>query len=451
MDKTATEAMSAISSTSLSKAKEVSVPGALWLWLDLTIAVLVLITLRVVNHAYLGELIVSWGTFLALRLVFERHQRPITVFWIAFTLYSVSAWVAAAKFSERFPPFPSLAIIAAGTEMSLEVLLLGFIAMRILTLVVPFESLWRSGIDRVATMAREMSRRRMILACLPLLVIAGIDWYKITTLGLGSVLAGKRRQFAADLLSASNHDVWVLAIAVTLALALHAMASEFRSRSAIIACGVLILYWTPSILVGSRQELVAVGISTAVIVIAGNLFSPGAGRRIKVAIVTLLIAMFLIPFVETGQLSQATIEFVYPQYMLFSAMAFSLPLHMSYVHGAAFMLPSILRPFHVEVIGDQFKELNITKVGIGDSPVGEAYIDSPTYAVFFAVMATLAVVILVALFSQLSPAFLAVGIGQLAVWGRSDFWVSVFYIVYGGALLWLLLPPPSRSELSSPP
>jgi hypothetical protein len=414
---------------------------ALWLWLDLLVPTVAFASLLIFDVEALGFLAIGWTGYLVLHLVREKSQRPVVAFWLALTVYNLSAWIAVTQFNERFPPFPSESIIARGTVMSLEVIVLAYIALRLILLTVPFGSWWRGMMTEVGALAKRMSNGKLIVACLLLLTVAAIDWYQLLSLGVSSVLGGYRREYATNLLSASNHDVWVIAIGATLALSLHAIANGLRSRQAYLVYAVLAVYWLPSILAGSRQLLVAVGVSIATVAIASNILTRNSARFVKVLAGGALMMLFLLPFLETGQLSQATIEFVYPQYMLFTAMADNLPLHMSYLGDSAFMLPSQLRPTHIQVIGDQFKALNITNVGVGDSPVGEAYIDSPRYVVPIAVTSTLVVLLIVVLLSKLHPAFLVVGVGQLIVWGRSDFWVVIFYIVYGGLLLWFFMPP----------
>jgi len=416
----------------------------LWrVWLDLAAPWAVVTVLASTSGAGgLGPAVTMWWAFLGWRLVAIPASRPLTAFVAAFTLYGTTAWVAASRFGLVYPPGPTDETIAEGTRLTLLVAVATFLVLRLLPLDLSMRWLRQAAID-VLDRASRASGGRIAVVALGLTAIALRDWWQLRAIGLDAVFEADRRAFADALLTASDHNMQIVGMAGTIALGAIALATPERRRRALLLASVVAIFWAPSLLVGARKSPLLVLVALALLALVA-----GRGRAMRrgplLAAGVLALGLLLVPLARTGRLDQASIEFVYPQYVLFSAMEHDLDLDYGYARGAALMLPAALRPFEVRDIGANFAELGVTNVGVGAHPVGEAYLASPRAAGGRAVAATVLIVLVVRVLARVDSTFAVAGAAHLVLWGRSDFWITVFFTVYVGVLLWLLLAQPSR-------
>ncbi|MEZ4503370.1 MAG: hypothetical protein R3C39_12150 [Dehalococcoidia bacterium] len=418
------------------------------LWLDFAAPWLV-VTLLASTSTGLGSAVGTWWLFLGWRFAAVPASRPLTAFVGAFTLYGTSAWLAASRFDLVYPPGPTEATIEAGTRLTLFALVATFVMLRVLPLDLSMTWLRCASLELLDRASR-LGGSRLALIALGLATIALRDWWQLRAIGLGAVFEADRRAYAGALLTASNHNVQIAVMAGTIALGTAAVARPERRRRAFVLAALVAMTWGPSLLVGARKSPLIVLVALALLALAAGR-GRIAPRGALLAAAGLAVGLLLIPLASTGRLDQASIEFVYPQYVLFAAMEHDIDLDYGYGRGATLMLPAALRPFEVHDIGSSFADLGVTNVGVGAHPVGEAYLASPGAAGVLAVAATVLVVLAVRLLARLDPAFAVAGAAHLVLWGRSDLWITLFFSMYVGALLWLLLARPRRASVLERP
>lgn len=418
-------------------------------WLDLAVPCTILGGLAVqpwragsVGDVSLEALVVAWVAFLIARLALAPSTRVLTVFFAAFTAYSTAAWVAATAFEVIYPPFPSLATIEWGTLLSLASVVLAFVVLRLVPLDLATRRFQRAARALIVRAGR-MTDGQVVLASVPLLLVGLRDGQRLLALGLDVVFATPRRGLQHELLAESNHNVQVVAVAASIALGLFLLTRRPDRAAARALAGLgLLAFWLPLFAIGARKNALIVVVVVGLVALLGR---PSVrGRRIAVAAALLGLALFAFPAVTEGRLDQSTIEFVYPQYFLFTDIERDLELDYGYGKGALLMVPAPLRPQPVVDLGLQFTLARITNVGVGAHPVGEAYLVAPRFVVPLAAGATVALVLVTLLLARASDAFLFIGVAHALLWGRSDLWITLFFITYQGLVLWLFLGGPTR-------
>ena len=384
---------------------------------------------------YVGGILLAWGGYLAL-LLFDRTKRFFALFFGVLTAYNSLAWVAYEIWHVVYPPYPSESIIYHGTVLSLKAVLVAYLVSSLAF----FGFDWQRWFFSIANaLGNRIQRANMyaVFAGIAFLVGASvIDYYRISQVGLVNILESPRRTYANLLLSTGDHNIQLVAISVStfgfLVLLLrrgHLLIKGFLAMA-------LFAYWLPFVLVGARKELLVVFIAVSGVYLVFNAIP--LGRRLCWAILALFVLLFmvLLPAARDGYFAASAHEWILPQYFLFSVMESEIKMEKyNYLTGFWLMIPGFLRPTPVRDLGQAFASLHLVNVGVGAHPVAEAYINNPEYAVMLFAVSTTFLLLAVRFLSKLSPAFGVLGMAYLLLWGRSDLWVTLFYMVYGGMVL----------------
>ena len=384
---------------------------------------------------YVGGILLAWGGYLTL-LFFDKTKRFFALFFGVLTAYNSFAWVAYEVWHAVYPPYPSESTIYRGTVLSLKAV----IAAYLISSLAFFGFDWQRWVFSIANaLGNRIKKANMYGIFASIAFLAGvsvIDYYRISQVGLVNILESPRRTYVNFLLSTGNHNIQLVAISVStfgfLILLLHKGHLLIKAFLAM----ALFAYWLPFVLIGSRKELLIVFIATVGVYLFFNTIS--LGRRLCLGILALfvLLSMALLPAVRDGYIAALAHEWILPQYFLFSVMEKDIKLEgYNYLTGFWLMVPGFLRPIPVRDLGQTFASLHLTNVGVGAHPVAEAYINNSEFAVLLFAISTTFLLLAVRFLSKLSPAFGMLGIAYLLLWGRSDLWVTLFYLIYGGIVL----------------
>lgn len=380
------------------------------------------------NFAILATL-----AFLILQLVVGRSARYSTVLILSLTLYSVSAYAVLVINGERFAPFPLSSTIVDTTVGDLRTVLICFLVTELLFGLDLVDRRVRAAGHAVRTLVAVPKLRELdAILSVALLTVGCYDFVQLLRIGFGNVLGSERRQYATDLLLGGNHNVQAICIASTVyLLARWVLITRSPTMVAVVACA-----WIPFVISGSRKELIVVGCICVV------LLGPALSQRARLTIAAGGVGMFFLPTLYTRDLMSSIHEFALPQYMHFAIQMGLVPHDISgtFVERAQFLLPSFLRITDIETFGQAFYDLRITNVGLGASPFGEAtlnnFFGSPTASFVIVWIASLGIALVC---SRRLPTVTVVLYSLLVVYGRSDFWTMMFYVVTIAAIIEVFL------------
>lgn len=330
-----------------------------------------------------------------------------------------------------FYPY-SIDSIALGTILSLKAILITYMIM-----VSIFNVNWIQWIDansrRFVGSVGLISESRMLLLTAMLLILAVISWYQVADIGFANVFGDPRRAWAGRVLSTSDHIFQLIAIVLSIVIAVRSMSNLRKIRVWLLYVATLFAYWLPYVLIGARKELFIVTIAI--------LMAYWSSYWLRYVVTILVAFFFVMPWLINKHFVGSFHEFILPQCFLFSLIEFPALLtnyNYNYFIGSWLMLPKFLRLIEVRDMGSSFAELNLTNVGIGAHPMAEAYLNSVEWSSILFVLATVILIMGVYMLSRWDSGFAMLGIPYILIWGRSDLWVTLFFIFYGGILLFLL-------------
>ncbi|MEE9094756.1 hypothetical protein [Pseudarthrobacter phenanthrenivorans] len=361
--------------------------------------------------------------------VLFRKVRLSSLLLFSLTLYASTAWLAMKYGRQNFDPWPQLDVVQKVTLMDVTCVLLAGLATEILIGSEAIDRAVRRSAKAVQDAFSNLSSPVPdALLSFAMLGIGMLDSYKILTIGLGTVLSGERREYAKDLLLASNHNVQVFGIAASVFLIIRVVLV----RTGMLPVVALTAAWLPFLLVGSRKEAITVA-AISVVILATKINVRGA-----VVLSLGFLGSLGLPALKTGNWYASLHEFILPQYMHFAIGMGLVPpgLGGSFIERAQFLLPSFLRLSRITDIGREFFALHITGVGVGASPFAEAelnnFFGSP-YLSFVLLYVLLAAIMVLA--SKRLPLMTCIFYGLMLVYGRSDFWTMAFFGVYVSLLV----------------
>lgn len=383
----------------------------------------------------LAVTLIAWLTVLSLATA-SRGSRYVMALFLSLTIYASTAWLVARLAGQYFPPFPSMRVIEDVTLSDLRSILLAFaliqsvlgsrfIQARFLQAAKAVRSRIASAVDSGVTLTAIVFVITSAVATLNLLGIAQI--------GIGAILNGERREFASLIPLAANHNVQALTMAATV---VGLIAIIVRPRKTALIQLSIALCWIPYVLVGSRKELLIVGIAVLLAVIENS------SRRLKILLGLSAVALLAFPAIRERNIFYSLHEFILPQHMHFALAMGVVPPEFggSFWSRSQFLLPSPLRWSAPVDLGSAFYMFGATNVGVGVSPFAEASMtskDLPTELVF--ALTFFAIILIIAQFSRGFPAITVIGYAQLLVFGRSDTWIAAFFIIYCGIAVSLIL------------
>lgn len=370
-----------------------------------------------------------WAVWLIV-LVVRGPTRIAGIFFLCLSAYGSVAWIAAAYGNHYFPPFPTLALIERVTLTDVRAIVAAYVAVELVLGLTKVSDVVRAVSvrcrERIVALSARPGPRAVVL--LPVFAVGVLDWITVVRLGLGAVLAGERREFANDLLLGSDHNLQVVIVALSIIAAVWAVFAD-RKIPVVLA---LVLCWAPFILVGSRKELLLVAAAV------GLMVATSGAKKILAVFGGLVAFMFLQPVLKTGDIYFSLHEFILPQYMHFGlAMNFVSPdFGGSFLERAQYLLPGPLRITEPVNLAQAFFYTGASEVGVGSSPFAEAQMIATWLPVelTFALL-ILGLVLFMVVLSRGLPFVSLIAFSQLLTFGRSDTWISMFFIVYIGLLL----------------
>lgn len=386
----------------------------------------------------------AWLIWTVAQILIQRKARLGASLFLSLTLYATTAWIAFVYARQSFSPWPYQGVVESVTILDLRCVLISYI---VIETVVGLEA-----IDTSVRYASSEVRRRIgsstsglpdILISLTLLCIGIHDCLKIITIGFDRIIADERRTYATELLLGGNHNVQIVCIAATVFLVCRLSLSQVGFLPVI----ALLALWLPFLLVGSRKEAITTG-AVCVVLLSGFL-----SKRILTLLALGFVILFTFPAIKSGNPFSSLHEFILPQYMHFAMGMGLVPAELggSFFQRAQLLLPSPLRLTEVTDLGSEFYELRLTNVGIGASPFGEAELNSflGSTQFSFVILFVLAIFLMVVLKNYL-PIFTAVSFGLLLVYGRSDSWTYLFFVIYVSILVsvFIRLPKSKMFEIS---
>ncbi|GEM_PF-1762583 len=288
--------------------------------------------------------------------------------------------------------------------------------------------------------ARKVKRDRLIIVYLLLFLVGSLMWYDVL-FTIGSVSPVGNREMVGKLLFGNNHYFQVIIISLTIFLIFLLKAGRKRWVN-YWGIFLLIWLWYPTVVVGARKELFIICVVFYLFTNFKTYQKIGVGA-------CFLLYMFGIPLIREGWASAALNilsiqEFILPQYVhfvLFESGKQSIN-HVSqfssYLDGVWVFFPGSLRLSEFKPLGVSFFELNETNVALGAHPIGEAWLNFGGWGYPFFIVEYCALIFILFIKNRRYPEFFVVGLPYIALFGRSDLWVTLFFIIYSGVILKLI-------------
>lgn len=385
----------------------------------------------------LSLLIVAWLLVLSGLFVFDASKRVFYIVWLCVTLYNISAFYAAHYFGLTYQPFPTIQTIFDATALSMKCIFFGFAFAATVLYKLNWKKWLTGNIEIINNRFKKLHRVNLLAGTSLLALIGLLDWLKILSVGLGAILNSSRREYASELISTSNHNAQLVAIAITILFLFYFM-NNFKTMKVTVAVAMfsLMIYWVPFVLVGSRKELL-------IIILVMSIYFISRYRLGKVPLILILFAvglLFLLPAILNGSLEYSFHEFILPQYLLFSLWEHNIDLGYNYLSGVWFLLPSFFRVSDTVDLGTSFANLKLTNVGVGAHPVAEAFLNAnnANLTIIFFTLVTTLLLLFIILLSKIDATYALIGLAYLLIWGRSDFWITLFFVIYIGLVIRLL-------------
>ncbi len=290
-----------------------------------------------------------------------------------------------------------------------------------------------SALNQVAA----TSRRTVFGICAVLVVLGIIDWATVAQIGFEIIAESGRRSFSDALVLATNHNVQVVAIPITILALICAWRAVDRFLRMIVFLSVGFA-WFPSFLAGSRKEVFIICIAFLPIVLTRPISNT---TRLIVAAVG--IGFIAIPILFDGEVVRGFQEFILPYYNIVSIHEYPDYLRPTspFFSGIQLLLPSFMRATDARVFGSDLSGL-MTALGQNVSYGGQPYAEALAFtAQTPALMFLMSNAILFGtcfLLARINSIYTIIAFPYLALWGRSILWVTLFFILYGGLLLILL-------------
>ncbi|QNG60203.1 hypothetical protein H4O14_01355 [Bacillus sp. PAMC26568] len=406
-----------------------------------SIFVISIILIILFNITSISNFIIVWYFWLIISLYLYNNRLVISIY-IVLTMFSTSAYVAANLGYIYF--YIPKEIIEEVTSKSLFSILLSYlITIALLELLGNKKMLNLKEVSqRFQNEIEWIAPNKILLLNFVLLVILSYFYFNLLiNVDINSFITNPRavKQQVYGVVAEHYFQVFIFPTTLIMVLRFIKTKSKFNFISIIL----LILLWIPLVLIGERKVLYLIVLG---ILLFGG-FKPQ--KIISVGIVSLLFFLFL-PLVREGWLGfddwiLSFHEFILPQYFSFllhtlhPSVLETISSTSGYLTGAQALLPSFFRIFQYEPLGLSFYNLDLTNVGIAANPIGEAYINFGEKGYFIFSFLFSCTLILLFYFSEKNYLFWIVGLPYTFLAGRSDLWISFFFIIYSYLLLSILM------------
>jgi len=208
----------------------------------------------------------------------------------------------------------------------------------------------------------------------------------------------------------------------------------------IIDFSLIVILWSLFIISGYRKELFAF----IMCLFLSGFVNIGHHKKSIIALVLLFLAL---PIFRDGNFRITNFvlsfhEFVLPQYtqglvefkMSHSDISYILR-NSSLINGIGALFPSFLRLLPYKPIGVSILDLPYVDVGLGIHPFAEYAINFGKDWWFFFIIVSFIGYNLVFYLSRWIPEILFVSLGYFAMYGRSDVWLTIFFVTYSSIVL----------------
>ncbi|MFD2616165.1 hypothetical protein ACFSTF_02420 [Terrilactibacillus laevilacticus] len=298
-------------------------------------------------------------------------------------------------------------------------------------------------ISQLEKKINNISKERKVLLYAIFSILMMINWIQLLKVGLGNVIHSARRVYSADILITHSFYYQLFSISLSLIIII-CIINLYKKKSSnlllVLSSTLFIFFWLPSIIIGSRKELLIVMLGIWAIKLKSRFF--------RFLIITLIIIFLSMPlFFDGFNLIDSLHEFALPQYILFAFMEYDIKGPFNYFSGLFFMVPSLLRPIHLIDMGSWFFTLKITNVGLGSHPFAEAYMNFGEFGLFIFPIIFIILTKFIIFLSKVNAAFWISGFPYLIfLINRSDFWTCIFFVFYTGLLFILFLEYPKKEK-----
>ena len=379
-------------------------------------------------------LIYIWLINLFFTLLLNKDSRIFNVFWLFLTLYNITALFGLKYFNLDYPPFPQEETIIEGTFIGLRGIWLAYTFASIVFFKFDWKNWIKNIVSGVSIQFEQVKEARLYLCGVFVILIGLIDSISLLRLGLLNIFVSERRHFSGELLSTSNHNIQILGISISILLIIG--ISRYRRNMVLVMYGMsgLFLYWIPFLLVGSRKELIYLFGAITIYF----MYNKKISKTFLFIITVVGIVFFLLPGLIGNSMEFSFHEFILPQYMLFTLLESNVNIDYNYFQGTWFLLPGFLRLYNTESLGVIFFNAGLTNVGVGGNPVAEAYVNNHNFVVIIFAIVTVIFLLLIVLLSRINPWIGLIGLSYGFVWGRSDLWITLFFILYTGLIIKLI-------------
>jgi hypothetical protein len=369
-------------------------------------------------------------------LLADPIRRFAGILWAFLLAYTGAAFFVRYAFDLSYFPFVSDEVFDQTALAAMRAFDLSFIVF------FPFlrESWCRASIAahaRAINQVATTSRRVIVCICALLVILGTIDWVTVARIGLDIIAESGRRRFSDALVLASDHNVQVVAIPITiLALICAWRASDRLLRMVVFVC--VGFAWFPSFLAGSRKEVFIICIAFLPIVL-----SRPVSNTTRLLVGAAGIGFIAIPILFDGEIVRGFQEFILPYYNVVSVNEYPDYLRPTtpFFSGIQLLLPSFLRATDARVFGSDLSDLMAAlgqNVSYGGQPYAEALAYTAQTPALMFLMSNAILFGTCFLLARINSIYTIIAFPYLALWGRSILWVTLFFILYGGLILILL-------------
>lgn len=368
-------------------------------------------------------------------LILQRAHVGTRVAFAALTMYASGPWLSAWA-GEIYPPYFSDEQLYATARISMISVMAAYAILELLRAVIaPNSRVSKADNTSSYFTGRRFTRTGYTITSAVLWLAFALDLRNFLQVGIQAVLSGSRREYAAQLYVASEHNWSIIVIAFgAFAIATSVNETPWRQVGALApVAGIALLL----LLVGSRQPLMVLVVTAMPAVLK-------AAKRKWPVWAFILIGALLLLFLPMffGEGSKFPPEWGLPGYTTTAVLTGYLSphfIHYDFVAQAGTLLPSFLRLGIPTVFpGEAYGALGIQSVAIGATPWFEGSLWMPQKVIFASVLLIVITFTAWYLLSRLSGAFYLSGLASVIVLGRSTMWLTLFYMAYIGTLLILL-------------
>lgn len=354
----------------------------------------------------------------------------LALFWGVFTLYGSSSWVAYYYYGYLYPPFPSSATILSGSILSLQATVFAFIVTNMIFINVSWDAWFRKSVDAMLLRVYHASNIWTIISSLSMLFLAILTWYQIFQFGVINILSHDRRFFSSALI-VSDHNLKILYMPFSFFLLCLLIVKQMKYKTTLLF--IFFIFWLPIVLIGGRHDLVTILFMLFLTIFySSDMFISKTKRDAltRVFLPVIFFTLLSLALIWTSNPIASLHEFILPQYIIYAALEGRFSFSYNFFQGFWFLFPAFLRPVTVISLGELVTQSGLSSVGYGGNPIAEAYISNPNMTILFFCMTTLLLLGVIYWAVKTNLGYASFIGAFLFLWGRSDFWILIWYILY---------------------